>query len=91
MKEKSVKNSKSNSIAAPLTRNQKIIYIIIFFAGMICSYPTLFPIGMALTCILLFKKDNIKINLIGLFLIIYQLGIIGTFTALVVDMLAVSA
>ena len=91
MIEKSVNTSKSSTITPPLTRNEKIKYILIFFIGMVCSYPTIFPIGIALTCILLFKKDNVKINLMGLFLIIYQLGVIGTFTALVIDMLAVSA
>ena len=77
---------KSDRIGTPLTLKHKIVYLILFYTGMICSYPTLFPIGMVITCILLFKKNNIKINLLGLFLVILQIINIAVFAALIIDM-----
>ncbi len=54
-----------------LSLKQKITYVFIFLGGLIFSYPSLFPIGIILACILLFKKDNIKINILGLVVIFF--------------------
>ena len=79
------KLNKSDEISI-LTLKHKIIYLILFYIGIICSYPTLLPIGIVITCILLFKKNNIKINIMGLFLIILQIINIAVFAALIIDM-----
>jgi len=65
---------------------KRISYLILFFIGLIFSYPTLFPIGIMIACIFFFKKDNIKINLMGLFLLIYQIINIAVFAFLTLDM-----
>lgn len=75
-----------SSSSSPLTKKKKLIYVIAFAGGIICSYPTFFPLGIVIACLFLFKKDNYKINLLGLFLIIYQIINIAAIFAMNLEM-----
>ena len=69
-----------------INQRNKVLYVLCFFVGLIFSYATLVPIGLIFSVILLFKKDDIKINLLGLFLIIIQILNIWVFAFIMLDM-----
>ena len=65
-----------------ITGRKKLLYSIIFFIGLVCSYPTLFPIGIVLAAVLLFKKNSATINLMGVSLLVFHVIFISAFLGL---------
>lgn len=75
-KQEDVSNS-LDSESFPLTPKKRVIMALVFLVGLPLSYPTLLPLGLICSSVLLLQKHR-KLSLMGLFLILSQ------FTALFV-------
>ena len=70
---KSGNDIKPNIIAEQgFSQRKKAALLAIFILGIPLSYPTIFPLGLICTAILLFQKHK-KINLLGLVLVLVQI------------------
>ena len=80
MDKKDNDNSLEDRTAEIVKKHQikRIIYTIIFIIGIPLSYPTVFPLGLICTGILLFQNDK-KISYSAIFLIIIQIFILFYF------------
>ena len=58
-----------------LSQRKKILLMFIFIIGIPLSYPTIFPLGLICTSILLFQKNQ-RVNYVAIFLIIMQIIIL---------------